>query len=107
MSARREARRAQLATAAPVVAGTVDVPAELLDPDHQAWHNQRAYHRFMAEHGWTMPPAERMGMTTAPSNRRQAAAAGWARDNGIVVTYGSPENQCPDLHQLRASGLID
>lgn len=100
MTARREARRARLATAEPVLEG-VNVPPELLDPAAAVWHNQRAYHRFMAQHGWTMPPAERMGDTTHPANRRQAAATGWGQDNGIRA----PSHSGVDLHRLRAWGL--
>ncbi|MGQ0779057.1 MAG: hypothetical protein ACT4NY_32365 [Pseudonocardiales bacterium] len=67
MTARREARRARLPTVDPAPDG-VDVPPELLDPDATVWHNQRAYHRFMNQHGCTMPTAERMGCTTGPFN---------------------------------------
>ncbi len=85
----------------------LDVPPELLDPDHQIWHDQRAYHRYMNQRGWTMPPAERIGCTTAPANRRMAAAAGWARETGIATrTYGPPNSPPhPEWRRLRELGL--
>ncbi len=98
------ARRRRPAPAA--LSSEVAPPPELLDPAAVVWHDQRAYHRFMAAHGWAMPPAERIGCTTSPANRRQAAAAAWARESGTAVrTYGDGKHPHPDWHRLRALGL--
>ena len=98
MSAPTSARRAARAAAVVRHAGPLDV---LLDPAADAWHDRATYHALMADHGWTMPAAERAGATASPGNRRRAAAAGWARDNHVMT-----EQNMPDLHALRASGLI-
>lgn len=103
MTARREARRAHLAT----TGAGVGVPPELADRDHPVWHDQRAYHRWMTAHGWTLPPAERIGCTTSPANRRSAAAAAWAVTTGVcTTTYGDGKHPSADWGALRAAGLI-
>lgn len=85
----------------------VAAPAELLDADHLVWRDQRAYRRYMGLRGWSMPPAERLGCSTSPGNRRRAAAAAWACLAGVAVrTYGPDKHPHPDWHQLRELGLL-
>ena len=43
-----------------VLPSEVVAPVELLGPHHAVWQDQRAYHRYMGQRGWSMPPAERM-----------------------------------------------
>jgi len=62
----------------------VDVPPDLLDPDAAVWHDQAAYHRYMAEGHWSMPSAERMGVPTHSVNRRAAAVRAWCKDSGLL-----------------------
>ncbi|MGH4001745.1 MAG: hypothetical protein ACRDTJ_30275 [Pseudonocardiaceae bacterium] len=95
-------------SAPPALPSEITAPPELLDADATVWHDQRAYHRFMAAHGWTLPPAERMGCTTAPANRRGAAAAGWAVTTGTATrAYGDGAQPHADFHRLRELGLCD
>lgn len=96
MSARREARRAQLAVAAPVVAG-VCVPDELRHPEAQLWHDQKRYRAYMAANRWSMPCRDRLDGPggASPANRRRAAAKAWATEHGIEW----------DWARLRAWGL--
>ena len=75
----------------------VDLPLELLDAEHPVWHSAARYRRWMGRRRWSMPPRDRMGWEASPANRRRAAAAGWARENGIER----------DFHQLLAWGLTD
>lgn len=98
MTARREARRAQLVATELVLAG-VQIPAELLDRDHLLWHDQRRYRAYMTSRHWTMPCRDRLdGLGGAsPANRRRAAAKAWATEHGIEW----------DWARLRAWGLCD
>lgn len=101
------ARRRRPATDLPAELGA-DVPAELRDPDAAVWHDQKRYRHFMAAHGWTLPPAERIGCTTSPRNRRSTAAAAWAHQTGVATrTYGDSKHPLADFHQLRELGLCD
>lgn len=104
----RARRRRPAPTVVPAELGA-DVPTELRDPDAAVWHDQRAYHRYMTAHGWTLPPAERMGCTTAPANRRSAAAGKWAVETGAftTTTYGDGRHPHADCNALRAAGLSD
>lgn len=102
-SARRAARAAARVPQA-VPGGRV--PAELLDPDHEVWHNQAAYHRFMGQRRWTMPARERLGVPASPANRRQRAAGCWAVATGqLTRTFDDGRTQQPDWRALRAAGL--
>lgn len=104
MTARREARRVQLAT----TGAGVGAPPELADRDHPVWRDQRAYRRYMDGHGWSMSPSERMGVPSSPANRRSAAAAAWAVTAGACTrTYGDGKHPSADWGALRAAGLID
>ncbi|MGH3777649.1 MAG: hypothetical protein ACRDRR_18290 [Pseudonocardiaceae bacterium] len=97
---RRKQSRAAVAELA------VDVPAELLDAGHPVWHDQTGYRRYMNGHGWRLPPSERRGVPASPGNRRRAAAAAWARGNGVATrTYGANGWPCADWRRLRELGL--
>jgi hypothetical protein len=82
----------------------VEVPRELFDAEDALWGDTERYVAWMKAHGWTPPAQERMTgpAKSSPSNRRQAAAIGWAVENGIVREGG----KLADLHRLRDMGLL-
>ena len=88
--------------AAPLDLTTTPVIELLRNADAPVWHDQEAYRALMDRNRWRMPARERFGLPDNPQNRRQAAASGWARDNGVCDLPGHA-----DLHRLRAMGLID
>jgi hypothetical protein len=102
--ARVRRRRPPDAAPAPAVE---NCPPELLDAGAAVWADQRAYHQFMKQRRWLLPPSERMGVPTSPANRRSAAAAGWAVETGMgTTTYGDSSQSKPDWNCLRVWGLI-
>lgn len=100
-SERRAARATHHAQATPGTVADADVLAMLRDPDAAVWHSQTAYRTFMAARGWDLPAGERLGATTSPGNRRNAAADGWAIENDVTTDPGHA-----DWPRLRAMGLI-
>lgn len=85
----------------------VGIPPELRQPNAAVWHDQGAYHRYMRQRGWRMPPRERLNVAVDPGDRLRSAVAGWAIASGITttVTYGQNSQHRPDWSQLRAWGL--
>lgn len=80
----------------------VDGPKVLGDPSDPLWSDRAGWLAFMAERGWTLPSAERMGVPATPERRRRAAVDGWARDHGITHDRWP---SAPDRPRLRAMGL--
>lgn len=99
MSARRQARAVH--AAAPTSATEPDLTALFRDLDADLWSDADAYRAFMEARGWPLTAADRFGHDTHPANRRNHAAAAWARENGITDDTGS------EWSALRRLGLID
>jgi len=72
------------------------MPAELLDPADEVWHNQALYLAYIEARGWDLPCSERLGVPAHPENRRRDAVGDWAVENGITSTPNFP-----DWHRIR------
>lgn len=84
----------------------VGAPAELLDPGHPVWHDQKHYRAYMGRLRWSLPPSERFGVAASPGNRRRFAAMAWAVTTGqLVRTANEGRTQVPDWAALREAGL--
>jgi hypothetical protein len=84
------------------------VPVELTDPDAEVWHDREAFAEAAAEHGWSVPAADRLGGPgTHPDNRRRAAVYGWAVEAGVTTSHGAGTSPLPDGPRLASLGLLE
>lgn len=91
----------------PPAPDTGGVPGELMDPAAEVWRFRGLYVKYMADHGWSLPPQERLGRDSSTENRRYTAIEGWGLENGIATEDG----QYADWHRLdhlrRAGGSTE
>lgn len=105
MSARRDAR----AAAVEQLPGDGGPPRELLSANHRVWRDGKRYRDFLRRHGLdatAMPASERMGCDASPGNRRNSAAAAWARLSGVTTGDVPGRPGMPDWKRLRLMGLV-